>query len=89
MRWRPLFLCTSACYAPEFATLGGADAESLFAVGQVPIPYADDKKLGAWVKRYEARFSAVPTVQALTAYRNARLFLSALRQAGRSPRKRA
>jgi ABC-type branched-subunit amino acid transport system substrate-binding protein len=37
------------------------------------------------VKRYEARFSAVPTVQALTAYRNARLFLAALRQAGRTP----
>ena len=85
MRWRPLFLCTSACYAPEFATLGAADAEGLFAVGQVPIPYADDKKLGPWVKRYEARFSAVPTVQALTAYRNARLFLAALRQAGRTP----
>ena len=85
MRWRPLFLCTSACYAPEFATLGTADAEGLFAIGQVPIPYADDKKLGAWVKRYEARFSAVPTVQALTAYRNARLFLMVLRQAGRTP----
>lgn len=85
MRWRPLFLCTSACYAPEFATLGGADAEGVFAVGQVPIPYADDTKLGAWVKRYEARFSAVPTVQALTAYRNARLFLAVLRQAGRAP----
>jgi ABC-type branched-subunit amino acid transport system substrate-binding protein len=85
MRWRPMFLCTSACYAPEFATLGGADAEGLFAVGQVAIPYADDKKLRAWVKRYETRFSAVPTVQALTAYRNARLFLSVLRQAGRNP----
>ena len=85
MRWRPLFLCTSACYAPEFATLGAADAEGLFAVGQVAIPYADDKKLSAWVKRYEARFAAVPTVQALTAYRNARLFLSVLRQAGRNP----
>lgn len=85
MRWRPLFLCTSTCYAPEFATLGAADAEGLFAVGQVSIPYADDKKLRAWVKRYETRFAAVPTVQALTAYRNARLFLSVLRQAGRNP----
>ena len=83
--WRPIFLCASACYAPEFATLGGADSEGLFAVGQVSIPYADDKKLSAWVKRYETRFSAVPTVQALTAYRNARLFLSVLRQAGRNP----
>ena len=85
MRWQPTFLCTSACYAPEFATLSGGNAEGVFAVGQVPIPYADDKRLGAWVKRYEMRFSAVPTVQALTAYRNARLFLSALRQAGRNP----
>jgi ABC-type branched-subunit amino acid transport system substrate-binding protein len=83
--WRPIFLCTSACYAPEFATLSGADADGLLAVGQVAIPYADDKKLGSWVKRYEKRFSAVPTVQALTAYRNARLFLSVLRQAGRNP----
>jgi branched-chain amino acid transport system substrate-binding protein len=85
MRWRPIFLCASACYAPEFATLGGADAEGLFAVSQVAIPYADDKKLHGWVKRYETRFSALPTVQALTAYRNARLFLSVLRQAGRNP----
>jgi branched-chain amino acid transport system substrate-binding protein len=85
MGWKPVFLCTSACYAPEFATLGAADAEGLIAIGQVPIPYADDKKLGAWVKRYEARFSAVATVQALTAYRNARLFLAVLRQAGRTP----
>jgi ABC-type branched-subunit amino acid transport system substrate-binding protein len=85
MRWRPLFLCTSACYAPEFATLGAADAEGVFGVGQVAIPYADDMRLRAWVKRYEARFSAVPTVQALTAYRNARLFLSVLRQTGRTP----
>jgi branched-chain amino acid transport system substrate-binding protein len=85
LRWRPLFLCTSACYAPEFATLGGADAEGLFAVGQVPMPYADDPRLSAWVRRYEARFSAVPSVQALVAYRNARYFISALRQAGRSP----
>ena len=43
------------------------------------------RSCAAWVKRYEARFSAVPTVQALTAYRNARLFLSVLRQAGRNP----
>jgi len=85
MRWRPLFLCTSACYAPEFATLGGADAEGVYAVGQVPIPYTDNPKLRAWVRRYEARFATLPTVQALTAYRNARLFLSVLRQAGRSP----
>jgi len=85
IRWRPIFLCTSACYAPEFATLSGADADGLLAVGQIAIPYADDKKLSAWVKRYEKRFSAVPNVQALTAYRNARLFLSVLRQAGRNP----
>jgi ABC-type branched-subunit amino acid transport system substrate-binding protein len=85
MRWRPLFLCTSACYAAEFATLAVTDAEGLLAVGHVAIPYADDTKLRGWVKRYEARFSAVPTVQALTAYRNARLFLSVLRQAGRMP----
>jgi len=85
MRWRPIFLCASACYAPEFATLGGADAEGLFAVSQVAIPYADDMRLRGWVKRYETRFAAVPTVQALTSYRNARLFLSVLRQAGRNP----
>jgi ABC-type branched-subunit amino acid transport system substrate-binding protein len=85
IQWRPIFLCTSACYAPELATLSGADAEGLLAVGQIAIPYADDKKLSPWVKRYERRFSALPTVQALTAYRNARLFLSVLRQAGSNP----
>jgi ABC-type branched-subunit amino acid transport system substrate-binding protein len=85
LRRRPLFLCTSACYVPEFATLGATDAEGLFAIGHVPIPYADDPKLRPWVKRYEARFSSVASVQALTAYRNARYFFAVLRQAGRLP----
>ncbi len=85
IRWRPIFLCSSACYASEFATLGGADVEGLYGVGQIAIPYADDPKLGVWARRFEARFSSVATVQALTAYRNARLFLAALRQAGPQP----
>jgi branched-chain amino acid transport system substrate-binding protein len=85
IHWRPMFLCSSACYAPEFATLAGPDGEGLYSVGQSPIPYPEDAKLGAWATRYEARFSSVATVQALTAYRHARLFLAALRQAGPQP----
>jgi len=83
--WHPIFLCSSACYAPEFATLGGANVEGLYAVGQFPIPYPDDRQLGAWVRSYESRFSTIPSVQALTAYRNARYFLAVLRQMGARP----
>ena len=54
-------------------------------MGQIAIPYPDDPKLGAWARRYETEFSSVATVQALTAYRNARLFLAVLRQAGKQP----
>src|SRR5262249_28362171 len=28
--WRPIFLCSSACYAPEFATVGGNNVEGLY-----------------------------------------------------------
>jgi len=83
--WRPIFLCSSACYAPEFATVGGNNVEGLYAVGQFPIPYTDDRQLGQWARSYEARFSTVPSVQALTAYRNARYFLAVLRQMGLRP----
>jgi ABC-type branched-subunit amino acid transport system substrate-binding protein len=85
IRWRPVFLCSSACYALEFATLAAGDAEGLYGMGQTAMPYPEDAKLGAWASRYEARFSAVATIQALTAYRSARLFLAALRQAGPQP----
>lgn len=85
IRWRPMFLCSSACHAAEFATLGEVEADGLYGVSQVAIPYADDPKLGAWARHYEARFAAVANVQALTAYRNARLFLATLRQAGPAP----
>jgi len=83
--WRPIFLCSSACYAPEFVTLGGSNVEGLYAVGQFPIPYADDRQLGIWVRRYEAEFSAIASVQALNAYRSARYFLAVLRQTGANP----
>jgi hypothetical protein len=65
--------------------LGRGAVEGLYAVGQLPIPYPDTPRLRDWVKRYEAKFSRVATLQALTAYRNARVFLSVLRQAGRNP----
>ena len=84
MRWKPQFLCSSACYEAEFATLAGTDGDGLYAVSQVPIPYPNDPKLGPWITRYEARFSAVPNVHALAAYRNARLFLDVLKEAGGS-----
>ena len=85
MRWKPMFLCSSACYESEFATLAGNDAEGLYSVGQVPIPYPEDPKLGTWVHRYEAEFSTVANIHALTAYRSAHLFLTVLRQAGPAP----
>ena len=85
MRWRPTFLCSAACYLPELATLGRAQVEGLYAVGQLPIPYPDTPRMREWVQRYESKFSKVATLQALTAYRNARLFLAVLRQGGQNP----
>lgn len=85
LRWKPAVLCSSACYLPEFSTLAGADAEGLYSVGQVPVPYPDDPKLGTWVKKYEDTYSAAATVHALTAYRAAHLFFAALNQAGPNP----
>lgn len=85
MRWRPTFLCSAACYLPELVTLGRAQVEGLYAVAQMPIPYPDTPRLKEFVQRYEAKFSKVASLQALTAYRNARLFLAVLRQAGQNP----
>jgi len=82
MRWKPVFLCSSACYEAEFATLSGGNAEGLYGVGQVPIPYPDDPKLGPWTRRYEQEFAAIANVHALAAYRSTHLFLTVLRQAG-------
>ncbi len=81
------FLCPASCYVPETATLGGALVEGLYAVGQAPIPYPDDpnRNLRAWVARYEKKFSAAPSVVALEAYLNARLFIDALALTGPSP----
>jgi ABC-type branched-subunit amino acid transport system substrate-binding protein len=85
MRWQPTFLCASSCYTPELAALGGDVVEGLYAVGQTPIPYPNDRLLGDWAQRYEVRFGAVATKEALTAYRNATLFLTVLERVGRTP----
>ena len=85
MTWRPIFLCTAACYLPELVTLAKGQTEGLYAIGQLPIPYPDTPRMRDWVQRYEARFAKVASLQALTAYRNARLFLAVLRQAGQNP----
>jgi len=65
--------------------LGGANVEGLYAVGQFPIPYPDDRQLGLWVHRYETEFSTIASLQALNAYRSARYFLAVLRQTGANP----
>lgn len=85
--WFPVFLCPSACYVPEVATLGGAAVSGLTAIATTPNPYPDDKnlKLRAWVKKYERRFHTVASAQALRAYLDARLFIEALRRTGPSP----
>lgn len=85
--WRPLFLCSAACYTPETATLGGSLAEGLYAVGHVPIPYLDDPnaKLRAWAARYQKKFRKTPLLPALQAYLNARLFIDALIETGPAP----
>jgi branched-chain amino acid transport system substrate-binding protein len=85
MRWQPTFLCASSCYTPELAALGGNIIDGLYSVGQVPIPYPDDRLLGEWARNYENRFDSVATKQALTAYRNAKLFLTVLERVGRTP----
>jgi ABC-type branched-subunit amino acid transport system substrate-binding protein len=88
--WFPIFLCPSACYAPEVATLGGAAVTGLYAVATTPNPYPDDRdpKLRAWVKHYERRFHTVASAQALQAYLDARLFIEALKGSGPNPTQR-
>jgi branched-chain amino acid transport system substrate-binding protein len=85
LRWRPTFLCPSSCYTPELAALGGEIVDGLFAVGQIPIPYGDDPILGEWARDYEEKFDMIASKQALSGYRNARLFLAVLARAGRTP----
>lgn len=85
MRWRPTFICPSSCYTPELAALGGEVVEGLFAIGKIPIPYTSDRLLGDWAQSYESKFGSIASTQALTAYRNAKLFLNVLDRVGRTP----
>jgi ABC-type branched-subunit amino acid transport system substrate-binding protein len=82
--FRPVFLCSAACYAPEMTTLGGSLVEGLYAVADTPIPYRDDAgpKLRAWAASYQRKFGAPPTLQALQGYLNAKLFADAVRKTG-------
>ena len=84
LRWSPTFLCASSCYTPELAALGGEIVEGLYAVGQIPIPYTNDPLLGEWARNYETKFDMVASAQALSAYRNTRLFRNVLTRVGRS-----
>lgn len=86
-RWYPVFLCPSACYVPEAATLGGPAVEGLYAVAATPIPYpvTADRTLNGWTRRFEARFHTLASAQALRAYLDGRLFVEALRRSGRHP----
>lgn len=87
MGWFPAFLCPTACYVPEAATLGGRAVEGLYSVSPTPIPYGDaqGKPVRDWVRRYERRFQSVASAQALRAYLDARLFAEALRRSGAHP----
>ena len=85
LQWRPTFLCPSSCYTPQLAALGGEIVEGLYATGQIPIPYRDDPILGEWARSYEEKFDMIASAQALSGYRNARLFLGVLARAGRTP----
>ncbi|MGQ0742058.1 MAG: ABC transporter substrate-binding protein [Alphaproteobacteria bacterium] len=80
--FRPTFLCSSACYTPETATLGAHAVEGLYAVGATPVPYRDDAKLGGWARHYQRKFGMAPSIHALQAYLNARLFADAVRKTG-------
>jgi ABC-type branched-subunit amino acid transport system substrate-binding protein len=87
LHWYPIFLCPSACYVPEAATLGGQSVEGLYSVATTPIPYPTSRnpKLRAWIARYENRFGAVASMQALRAYLDGKLFAEALARSGPHP----
>ncbi len=52
LRWYPAFLCPTACYVPEAATLGGRAVEGLYSVATTPIPYPTTRnaRLRDWVR---------------------------------------
>lgn len=85
--WYPVFLCPTACYVPEAATLGGHAVEGLYSVATTPIPYPNtgSRKMRAWVGRYERQFHAIASTQALRAYLDGYLFAEALRRSGPHP----
>lgn len=86
-RGGPALLCPSACYQPEVATLGGTTVDGLYSVTVAPWPYPNDRdvRVRNWVRRYETRFHAVASAQAMRAYINAFLFAEALNRAGNNP----
>ncbi len=85
LNWRPSVLCSSACHTAEFAALGGTMVEGLYAVGQVPVPYPDERAIRTWSQRYTTKFGTLPTQQSIAGYRNGKLFLAVLEKTGRTP----
>lgn len=81
--WDVAVIGSPASYVREVAE--SPEAETMLAVAQIPIPYPDDANpdLRAWIKRYEDRYGAQATAEALAAYAAGRMFVAALEAAGR------
>jgi len=83
--WDVTFFASHAAYTGEVPKNGGAAVEGLYAMGQIPFPYADDSNpaVRAWVERYQRKFGVAANVQAVFGYVSGSLFLAGLEAAGR------
>jgi len=86
LSWKPAFLVSQAGYAPVVAALGKDFVESLYAGAMTPIPYADtaSPKVLEWMRRYKARFSQEPNVEAVVGYMVIDTAAMGMRNAGRN-----
>ena len=85
MGWDVPIYCPVACYTPETLAIGGETMNGVITNVQVPIPYADDPnpKMGEWITKYESRFNATASSQAMIGYNSIYLFAAAAEFAGR------
>ncbi len=83
--WNVPMICPMGCYAEETAELAPMNANAIYAVAQVEVPYEDSDNPGvqSWRARYERQYGIRPNIAAMRGTMSMRLFVAGLEETGR------
>jgi ABC-type branched-subunit amino acid transport system substrate-binding protein len=85
--WNVAFLSSQAAYTALVPQLGKGVVEGLYAMSQVPHPYAEgaNPQLAAWIESYKKRFNSDPDVMSSYGYKTMDMVLKGIEAAGKEP----